>query len=236
MRRNLILGGGAAIVVVALAALAGYVYFFSSLRSSPPSLALSASPTAGSAAASTGLAGSWTVTTGSVARYDVKELFAGETSKHDAVAQTSSVTGTMTVSGDSSGYQADGITVTVDLSSLHSIDTVAGRNVTQRDGIVSRQLDVQQFPTAKFTATSVSIPASVTSAQTDITVPGTLTIRGVTKNVTATAKAQVAGDKIEVAGSLTINMTDYGVSPPQVPFSAVDPTATIQFDVFLTKS
>jgi polyisoprenoid-binding protein YceI len=236
MRRKLLLSGAAALVAICLAGAGGYIYFFSSLRSSPPSLALSASPTTGSATASTGLAGTWTVTNASVARYRVKELFVGETAKHDAVAQTSSVTGTLTVSGDSSGYQASGVTVTADLSSLHSIDTVAGRNVSQRDGIVSRQLDVQQFPTAKFTATSASVPASVTSGKADITVPGTLTIHGVAKNVTVTGQAQVVGDKIEVAGSVAINMADYGVSPPQVPFTAVDPTATIEFDLFLTKT
>jgi polyisoprenoid-binding protein YceI len=236
MRRKLLLSGAAALVAIGLAGAGGYIYFFSSLRSSPPSLALSASPTTGSATASTGLAGAWTVTNASVVRYRVKELFVGETAKHDAVAQTSSVTGTMTVSGDSSGYQASGITVAADLSSLHSIDTVAGRNVSQRDGIVSRQLDVQQFPTAKFAATSALVPVSVTSGKADITVPGTLTIHGVTKNVTVTGQAQVVGDKIEVAGSVAINMADYGVSPPQVPFTAVDPTATIEFDLFLTKT
>jgi hypothetical protein len=29
---------------------------------------------------------------------------------------------------------------------------------------------------------------------------------------------------------------DYGVTPPRAPFVTVDPTATIEFDVFLTKS
>ena len=236
MRRNLLFGGAAALVLIGLAGTGGYVYFFSSLRSSPPSLRLSASPSAASATASTGLVGTWTVTTGSVARYRVKELFVGETAKHDAVAQTSSVTGTLSVSGDSSGYQANGITVTAALSSLHSIDTVAGRNVSQRDGIVSRQLDVQQFPTAKFSASTASIPAGVTSGKANITVSGTLTIHGVTRDVTVTGQAQVAGDKIEVAGSAAINMADYGVSPPQVPFTAVDPTAIIEFDLFLTKA
>jgi polyisoprenoid-binding protein YceI len=236
MRKPLVIGAGAALLAIAAAGVGGYIYFFSNLRSSPPSLALTASPTAGSATATTGLGGNWTVTTGSQARYRVQELFVGETAKHDAVAQTSSVTGTMSVSSDSSGYQVGGITVTADLSSLHSIDTVAGRNVSQRDGIVSRQLDVQQFPSAKFTATSASIPASVTSARANITVPGTITIHGVTRNVTVTAQAQVVGERIEVAGSVAINMADYGVSPPQVPFTAVDPTATIEFDLFLTKS
>jgi polyisoprenoid-binding protein YceI len=236
MRRNLFLAAAVATVAIVLAGVGGYVYFFSNLRSSPASLALSASPSASAATSLTGLAGTWTVTTGSQARYRVKELFVGETAKHDAVAQTSSVTGTLTVAGDATGYQVSGITVTADLTSLHSIDTVAGRNVSQRDGIVSRQLEVQQFPKATFTATSASVPGTVTTTPVDITVPGKLTIHGVTKDVTVTAKAQVVGNKIEIAGSVAINMTDYGVSPPQVPFTTVDPTATVEFDLFLTKT
>jgi polyisoprenoid-binding protein YceI len=70
----------------------------------------------------------------------------------------------------------------------------------------------------------------------DVSAPGKLTIHGVTKDATATAKAQEVGDKVEIAGTLTINMTDYGVSPPQAPFVTVDPTATIEFDIFLTKA
>ncbi len=71
--------------------------------------------------------------------------------------------------------------------------------MTQRDGIVSRQLDVQQFPDAKFVATSASVPGTVTSTQVDVMVTGSLTIHGVTRPVTAAAKAQVAGGKVEIA-------------------------------------
>lgn len=120
------------------------------------------------------LAGTWSVTTGSVAGYRVKELFVGETSKHEAVARTSVVTGTMTVKGGSSGYQVSGITLTVDLGSLHSVDQVVGRNVTQRDSVVMRQLDVQQYPNATFIATSASVSGPV-SSPTDVTVTGKLT-------------------------------------------------------------
>jgi len=236
--RRALIAAAAAVVLVAIAGAASYVYFFSNLRSSPSSLALSASPATSPTASSTtsDLSETWTVTTGSQARYRVKELFAGQTAKHDAVAETSSVTGSITVSGDSSGYQAAAISVIADLTSLHSIDSVAGRDVTQRDGIVSRQLDVQQFPDAKFTATSAAVPARVTSSQVDVSVTGSLTIHGMTRTVTATAKAQVAGGKIEIAGSVPVNMTDYGVSAPHVPFTTVDSTATIEFDIFLIRA
>lgn len=108
--------------------------------------------------------------------------------------------------------------------------------MTQRDSIVTRQLDVQQFPTATFTAVSASVPGDVTSRQVDVTVAGRLTIHGVTKDVTATGKAQVVGGKIEIAGTISTNMTDYGVSPPQVPITTVDSAVTIEFDIFMTKA
>ena len=237
MKRNLIVAAIAGVAILALIGAGGYVYFFSGLRTSPATLALSATPsaTAGSTSA-TGLAGNWNIATGSLVGYRVQELFAGASSKHLAVARTSNVSGKLRVSGDAGGYQVSAINVTANLTSLHSVDQVAGRDVSQRDGVVTRQLAVQQFPNATFTATSASVPGTVTSAPADVTVPGTLTIHGVTKDVTAAAKAQLVGDKVEIAGTLTINMTDYGVSPPQAPFVTVDPTATIEFDLFLTKA
>lgn len=240
MKSRLLIAGAAVIAVIALAGGGAYVYFFSGLRSSPNALGLSASPSAQasstpSAATPGSLAGSWTVTTGSIAGYRVKELFVGETSKHEAVARTSSVSGSLAVAGDSSGYQVSAIAITAVLTGLHSVDTVAGRDVSQRDGYVSRQMNLQQFPNATFSATSVAVVGS-TSGPVDVTLPGKLTIHGVTKDVTATAKAQVSGSKVEVAGSVSIVMTDYGISPPSVPFTTVDPQVTIEFDVFLTKT
>ena len=240
MKSRFLIAGAAVIAVIALAGGGAYVYFFSGLRSSPNALGLSASPsaqasTSPSASTAGSLAGSWTVTTGSLAGYRVKELFVGETSKHEAVARTSSVTGSLTVAGASTGYQVSAITITAVLTGLHSVDTVAGRDVSQRDGFVSRQMNLQQFPNATFTASSVAVTGS-SSGPVDLTLPGKLTIHGVTKDVTASAKAQLSGSKVEVAGSVSIAMTDYGVTPPSVPFTTVDPQVTIEFDIFLTKA
>lgn len=238
MKRNLIVAAIAGIAVVALIGVGGYVYFFSNLRTSPATLGLStASPSATSTSTgTTGLAGTWNIATGSQVGYRVQELFVGESSKHLAVARTSDVSGSLSVSGDAGGYQVSGITLKANLTSLHSVDQVAGRNVSQRDGIVSRQLAVQQFPNATFIATSASAPGTLASTQVDATAPGKLTIHGVTRDVTISAKAQMVGDRLEIAGMLTINMTDYGVSPPLAPFVTVDPTATIEFDLFLTRA
>ena len=229
------------IAAAMLAALAGggvYVYFFSSLRTSPQQLALgSATPTATSSGSAAGLAGKWTVASGSQAGYRVNELFVGQTTKHEAVARTSGVSGGMTVAGDpTTGYQITSITITANLTGLHSVDQVAGRDVTQRDFIVSRQMNLQQFPDARFTASSVSIPGPVSGSKVSSTFSGSLTIHGVTKTVTATVQSQVSGGKIEVAGSVTTDMTDFGVTPPQIGFTTVDSQVVIDFDILLTKA
>ena len=239
MKPRFLIAGAVVIAVIALVGAGAYVYFFSGLRSSPAALGL-ATPSAQvsstpSDSATGTLAGSWTVTTGSIAGYRVKELFVGESSKHEAVARTSSVSGSLTVAGDASAYQVSAITITAVLTGLHSVDTVAGRDVSQRDGYVSRQMNLQQFPNATFTASSISV-AGGTSGPVDVSLPGKLTIHGATKDVTATAKAQLSGGKVEVAGSVSIVMTDYGITPPSVPFTTVDPQVTIEFDVFLTRA
>ncbi|HEX3509144.1 MAG TPA: YceI family protein [Candidatus Dormibacteraeota bacterium] len=242
MRTRLLVVFTAAIAVIAVVGGAGYIYYFSGLRSAPAQLGLSATPTATTTSpvttptAAASLTGSWTVATGSVAGYRIKELFVGQASKHEAVARTSTITGGLTVRADSSGYVVSSLTFTADLTSLHSVDSVAGRDVTQRDGVVSRQLDVQQFSTATFTTTSATVPGAISSSIVDLTVTGKLTIHGVTRDVTVKAKAQIAGSKAEIAGSTSIAMTDYGVSPPFAPFVTVDPTLLIEFDIFLTPS
>jgi polyisoprenoid-binding protein YceI len=238
MKRRYLVVAASAIAGIALIAGAAYVYYFSGLRTSPGQLALTPTPavTGSPVAQSSDLAGTWIVTSGSLAGYRVKELFVGQTSQHEAVARTSTVSGELTASGDSSGYQVSALSISVGLSDLHSVDQVAGRDVTQRDTTVARQIDVQQYPTATFTATSVSVPGSVSSQQVDVSVKGKITIHGVTKDVTATAKAQVVGGQIEIAGSLPIVMPDFQITPPQVPFVSVESNVTIEFDVRFKKT
>lgn len=233
----LVVGG---LVVLALAVAGGglYAYYFTGLRSAPKQLTLtSPSPTATASATSSDLAGMWTVGSGSVAGYRVNELFAGTTSPHQAVARTSTVSGSVTVDSDSGGaYPLSAISFSAGLAGLASVDTVAGRDVRLRDNVVSRNLDVQRFPAATFTATSGSVSDTVGGSVVDLSIPGQLTIHGVTKSVTATAKAQLNGGRVEIAGNVPVDMTDYGVQPPQIGFTTVDSKVTIDFDLFLTKA
>jgi polyisoprenoid-binding protein YceI len=244
MKRPIVLGA----ILLGVAVLTGlggaYVYFFSGLRTAPRPLALStATPAAGSSpaaapATAAGLVGSWTVAQGSQAEYRVKEQFAGTSSAHEAVARTSSVSGGLTVQQGSTGLQASAITFSAQLSSLQSVDQVAGYNVSQRDRIVSQSLSVFQYPDATFQSSQViDLPASIVSGATEsMTVPGQLTVHGVTKPVQVSVQLRLDGGRADAAGSTSFKMTDFGVEPPRVPITSVDPGVTVGFQLVLTRT
>src|SRR5579864_678469 len=242
MPRKLFIPIVATAVLGGLAAGGAYLYFFSSLRSSPVALTLPSPSPSASAPASTsttlGHTGTWQVASGSLAGYRVKEQFAGQTSTHEAVARTGDVSGTVTIAQSAGGYQLTAATITVQLSSLASVGTVAGYNVTNRDRLVQQALDVSSYPTATFAVSQpVAIPAGAETGQTvTVAVPGQLTVHGVTKGVTATLQLRVSATTAQVAGSIVINMSDYGVTPPSVGFTTVQTTATLEFQVNLSRA
>jgi polyisoprenoid-binding protein YceI len=229
------------IPIVAVAALAllgaggAYAYFFSGLRTSPSSLALpspSASPSTTPPVTSTAGGGTWTISSGSLVGYRVKEQFVGQSSTHEAVARTSDVSGQVSITQTGTTYVMSSAKVTAQLSTLASVDQVAGYNVTNRDRIVSQALSVSAYPTAVFQAQSVTLPAGAETGQAvTVSVPGQLTIRGVSKDVTAVVQLRVSGATAQLAGSISTNMTDFGISPPRIGFTTVQPAVTIEFSL-----
>jgi polyisoprenoid-binding protein YceI len=239
LRRPLVIGLAAFAAFVVLAGAGAYAYLFSGLHAAPAALGLAAlDPNAARSTTSTDrLAGHWTVMAGSQAGYRVKEQLAGQTLKHEAVARTSAVTGELTVRPSSSGVQVIGLRFVAQLSDLQSVDTVAGHNVTNRDRNVSRTLAVQQYPEAVFQASTLSLPARVAQGQTvTVRVPGTLTVHGVTRPVSAAVQVRMAGGQVQAAGSTDIDMTQFGVTPPQIAFAQSDAQVTVDFELVLTKA
>jgi polyisoprenoid-binding protein YceI len=235
----------AVVALVLMGAGGAYAYFFSGLRSTPSALTLpspspSSSPSAAataSASATTVGSGNWTIATGSIAGYRVHEQFAGQSASHEAVARTSAVSGSVSISQAGSAYTMTSGKITVQLSSLASVDSVAGFNVTNRDRIVQQALETDTFPTAVFETGPVTLPASATRGQAvSISVPGQLTLHGQTKKVTATLQVRVSGGKAQIAGKITTSMDDFGVSRPTAPFVTVQPGVTIEVALTLDRS
>jgi polyisoprenoid-binding protein YceI len=83
----------------------------------------------------------------------------------------------------------------------------------------------------------VSLPPSLlSSGGQSLTIPGQLTIHGVTRPAQVSVAVKVNGNQAQASGSTTFDMTDFGVSPPQVPITTVQPGVTLEFQVQLAKS
>jgi polyisoprenoid-binding protein YceI len=159
-----------------------------------------------------GVGGTWTVATGSQAGYRVRERLANLPAESDAIGRTEEVTGSITVEAGGDGARLTAGTVTVDTTTITSDES-------RRDNrLRSEGLQTDQFPTATFTLTQpVDVPAgALEGTATDLTLTGDLTLHGVTKSLEIPAQAQLVGDTMQVAGSLTFPLSDFEISPPNV--------------------
>ena len=231
LRRGLIIGGVAGIALVAIGG-AGALLLGS--HRAPGPLALS-SPVPETSLNSAD--GTWTVGAGSQVGYRVKEQFINQPGPTEAVARTSRVTGGLQILGSGSSLKATGVHFTADLASLQSQDKYANYQVYQRDFFVrSIYLHTDSYPKAEFKADSVAIPAGIESGPVSVTAPGRLTVHGATKPVTASLRAQLSGSGVEVAGSVTMDMRDFGIEVPDISFTTAQPTVVIEFDLLLMHS
>lgn len=230
MRRGVVLAVTAGVGLLALGTAAALLL---GSHQAPPPLALS-SPAAG--ASQSNLVGTWTVAAGSEAGYRVKERFINQPATTEAVARTNKVMGSLVVTESGGGLLATHIRITVDLATLVSQDRYATYQAYQRDFFVRNvYLETSKFPTADFTADSVRI-APETSGPVSLTVNGKLTVHGVTHAVGAALQAQANGDQVEVAGSVQVDMRDFGIDPPDISFTTAEPKVLIEYDLLLTRS
>jgi len=224
--RAILLGAAAVLVVVALAAVGASLLI--RVHNAPPQLALSSTRPSGSASA---MAGRWTVGPGSQVGYRAREKFINQPGETEAVARTSKITGSLVVSVEGGTVKISQMKFTVDLASLTSQDKYASYQVYQRDFFVrSVYLQTDSFPTATFTADLVSVPLPA-SGPVSLDVNGKLTVHGSTKDVTAHVQAQAGGGQAEVAGSVSVDMRDFGIDPPDISFTRAEPTLTIEYDL-----
>ena len=158
------------------------------------------------------VAGTWTVAAESVAGYRVREQLANLSAESDAVGRTDQVTGSITV-------ESDGTTTTLTAGSLTVDTTSLTSDESRRDNRLRNEgLETDTFPTATFTLTApVDVPAAaLTGTASDVTLTGDLTVHGVTKSVQIPAQAQLVDGTIQVAGSITFPLSDYGIVAPNI--------------------
>jgi polyisoprenoid-binding protein YceI len=185
-------------------------------------------------AATTDVNGTWTVVPGpsdqdsrTQAGYRVDEILRG--SPLTVNGRTADVTGEAVVAGS----KLQSATFTVDVASITSPESARDNQFRGPD-----ILDIQRFPTAELRVTQpvdvASVPDSGDAATLDV--PVSVTIKGVSRDVTTKVNVKRSGDTIVAAGSVPVTWTDFNVTPPDFAgFVTVEPAGTIEFLVNLAK-
>ena len=211
----------AAIAVLAIGAVAGpWVYINLIKEDAPEALTLEPSTTTIAPESSTTIAvestttiapastidGEWKVVAESIVGYRVKETIVGQ--KTEGVGRTSEIIGSLTIVDE----QVTAAEFTVDMTTLKSDSTRRDRQVN------TRILDTVNFPTATFTLKEpiTLTPEALAGSDFSVDTTGTLTLRGVTKDIDLTLIARLVDDVIEVNGSIQIVFTDWSIPDPSI--------------------
>jgi polyisoprenoid-binding protein YceI len=213
------------VLVLAVGVVVGpfvYIHFIAAKAPAPLTLTKptpSATASSPSSTTSTGVNGTWSVTSGSQVGYRVNEILFGQSNV--AAGRTSSVTGSVTIAGTTISKG----TFTVDMTTVTS-------DQQRRDNQFSgRIMDTSSYPTATFTLSSPivlsSIPAVGVQSSTQAT--GVLTMHGTSKSVTFTVKGQRTASGIEVTGSIPIVFADWNIPNPSFGPVSTDDHGVLEF-------
>ena len=229
------------LVIAAIAAgVAGWWFFIRSDASPltdplpiPSSLVSAATPTpattgAGETTAPTSASGdqTWAIVAGqSEADYYVGETLASLGVPSTANGKTSDISGTFHLSADGTALDSSQTSqFTVKLTTLQS-------DQSRRDQRVQDTLDTGQFPTATFTAESVSgLPGTIAEGQQiEFQLTGALDLHGVKKEVTWDVKATRQANVISALATLDFTFADYDITAPNIGgFVSVQDHGTLQ--------
>jgi polyisoprenoid-binding protein YceI len=223
----------AGVVVIALGVVGGpWVYINLIKDDAPDALTLEASSTTVAVAtditeapSTTDVEGEWVATSESVVGYRVKEILFGQST--EGVGRTNAVTGSLVIA-DSTVTSA---TFSIDMSTLTSDSDRRDRQVS------GRILDVASFPTATFELTEpiVLTPAALDGAELSVTAAGTLTLRGVTKQVSIPLVAKLVDGKVSVNGSLEIVFAEWSIPDPSISAIVVEDRGLLEFLIVFSR-
>jgi polyisoprenoid-binding protein YceI len=170
----------------------------------------------------------------SEAAYFADEQLASLPLPSTAKGATQDITGTFYLTED--GLDLDpsrASTFTVDLTTITSDKDMRDRRV-QNDA-----LQTNQFPTATFTATSVTgyDPAISAGEEQTLQLTGTMDLHGVQKEITWEVKARREGDVITALATVNFPYSDFSITPPNIAgFVSVEDDVTLQVQIVAQRS
>jgi polyisoprenoid-binding protein YceI len=163
---------------------------------------------------------------GNEVRYRVREQLVNVSLPSDAIGKAGSITGGIALDS-SGGVIASGSQFVITVGDLKS-------DRDRRDGYVrGRLLQVDQYPTVTFEPTAVRglhLPLP-TTGQATFTIPGNLTVKGVTHPVTWTASANFSGGEVGGSATTAFTFADFNLTKPRVPvLLSVEDTIKLEYD------
>jgi len=160
----------------------------------------------------------------SKASYHAHEQLVGRTLPSEAVGTTTGVSGSVVLTSDGA-ILADQSRIVVDLSKLSSDES-------RRDNFIKgNTLQTNRFPTAEFVPKQVhDLPAPLpSSGSATFQLDGDMTVHGVTKPVTWQVDAQFDPSAVSGSATTTINISDFGMTPPKAgPVLAIEDALTLE--------
>lgn len=164
------------------------------------------------------ISGTWRVGPGSQAGFRVQEILFGR--HHTAVGRTSKVTGGIVISGTT----VNAADFTVDMQSVTT--DAAGRNVAFHDFI----LKTGSYPHATFQLLDPISLGAVPEEGRVVTehAVGALTLRGVTRTVAFSVKAERLGSQVDVNAEIPIHFGLWHIPNPSFAIAKVGDTGTVE--------
>jgi polyisoprenoid-binding protein YceI len=171
--------------------------------------------------------GTWIVGPGSFAGYRIREKLAFLPAPHDVVARTTSLSGSLTVSG----LEVTRAYLSVDTTALTSDEK--GRDLAMR----TQGLETDRYPRASFLL-SRPVRFEAWPGQGRVvtrTATGRVTLHGVTRDVTFPLQGRWTGTEIRLAGSLAIRLADFDIVAPSAGPVSIAETGIIEFQLTLVR-
>lgn len=226
----LAIAGG--VLVLAVAGLA-FIYFALFPTSSPKPLKLTASQHATPVSSGASLTGTWTIASGSVAGYRVREKLGFLPAESDAVGRTSQITGHATIVESGRALRFTSASFKVNVYSLKSNESMRDQHI--------HTLGIQSatYPNATFVLTrTLSLPSGALSGKVVVEpVTGVFDIHGTSRTETLPLQITVSNDLIQAVGSLTFPWSRFDMTAPSVGgFVNVTGHATMEFGLRLQRA
>jgi len=220
------------VLLVAVAGLA-FIYFVLFPTSAPKPFKLTTSQHATPVSSRTSLAGRWTIASGSVAGYRVREKLGFLPAESDAVGRTSQITGQATIVESNAVVRFTAASFKVNVYSLKSNESMRDQHI-HTIGIQS-----STYPYATFVLTrTLSLPSGARSGKVVVEpVTGVFDIHGTSRTETLPLQITLSNDLVRAVGSLTFPWSRFDMTAPSVGgFVNVTSHATMEFDLRLRRA